>query len=177
MSSMRIALVGDTHRDIQPAERALRKLGPFDYILHTGDFLDDAALLGQRLDQPVIAVAGNCDGLSLVARERVLELGGIRILLSHGHLYEVKRGLLPLFYRAREVGADLVVYGHTHIAACETESGIVLVNPGSVTLPRDGRKTMAVAEVEPGRLAIRLLVIDELGMVREERSFERSNEA
>ena len=38
---------------------------------------------------------------------------------------------------AREAGADLAVYGHTHIALYEQQGDVTVVNPGSVARPRD----------------------------------------
>lgn len=58
-------------------------------------------------------VKGNCDRYEF-CDEEVVETDGVRILLTHGDKYHVKRGLLELDLRARELGCTLVFTGiHT----------------------------------------------------------------
>ncbi|MEG0145820.1 MAG: metallophosphoesterase family protein, partial [Clostridia bacterium] len=56
--------------------------------------------------------------------------------LTHGNTYRVKQGLLMLAYGAREVGADIVLYGHTHIPSVDRDGPLLLINPGALM---DGR--------------------------------------
>ena len=60
----------------------------------------------------------------------IIDLDGVKILLTHGDHFGVKQSLLQLFYRAKEVGAQLVFYGHTHIASIDEIEGIKFINPG-----------------------------------------------
>ena len=103
-------------------------------ILFLGDGLSDAQALARRFPQiPVCCVAGNCDPYGCeVPTERTITLGGHVLFMTHGHRYQVKRDILTATYAAREAGAEVLLYGHTHEAYCRREQGLWIVNPGSV---------------------------------------------
>jgi hypothetical protein len=148
---MRVGVLGDSHGDLDLSKQAVRAMGAVDLLVHTGDFYQDALLLADQLGVEVHAVVGNCDRCVPGPREELLELAGHRIFLTHGHLYGVKQGLLRLDYRAREVGADLVIFGHTHVPLSEEFNGIRYLNPGSVAWPRlAGQCSYALIRLEPG---------------------------
>jgi putative phosphoesterase len=99
-------------------------------------------------------VRGNCDWSSsdyADKTERLLYLEGHTILMTHGHEWGVKGGLGGLIAHAVDVGADIVLFGHTHtptlqtIAAGETvnrtvlERPMYLFNPGSIGMGENGQ--------------------------------------
>ncbi|MBO6052302.1 MAG: phosphodiesterase, partial [Clostridia bacterium] len=90
------------------------------------------AMLNPLADE-ILAVRGNCDPWSVAPLETVVEWNGIRMLLLHGH---TKEGKLALYYSAIAENCSCVLYGHSHIASIERYNGILLVNPGSLSLPR-----------------------------------------
>lgn len=139
---MRIGLVSDSHGDIQALRDAFRQSWSVDMWLHAGDYYEDAEVLRQLTDVPVIAVQGNCDWPgSETSEERIIEPAGQRILLTHGHLYNVRTNdsafLLAEPAKARQAG--IVVFGHTHFPYKEIHDGILILNPGSAAASRDGR--------------------------------------
>ena len=75
------------------------------------------------------------------------EICGKKFFLTHGHRYSVKDGILKLKYKALETGADIVLYGHTHIAKIDYEEGIWYINPGSAAEPRDGSPSFAIIDI------------------------------
>lgn len=120
-----------------------------DYILHLGDRQSDAMRLEQTFPEiPMISVRGNCD-IPVPGEQLVLlrEFLGVRVLLTHGHVYHVKRGLLQMELAAREAEADVAVFGHTHQAFCSRESGFWLMNPGACG---GLRPTYGVIRIEKG---------------------------
>ncbi|MGB9802979.1 metallophosphoesterase [Desulfofundulus sp.] len=133
---MRIGVISDTHGKVDRALKLLNELEPLDLLLHAGDFYRDGQLLGEALDIPVHAVAGNCDFPKGGPGEEVLELAGKKVFLTHGHLYHVHSSLQKLLYRALELRVDVVVFGHTHVRYCQEHEGILFFNPGSVYDPR-----------------------------------------
>lgn len=162
---MRIAVVSDTH--LPRFGRALPAAlvrgiadARVDRILHAGDWTDPLALeLLERL-APVDGVAGNNDGPELHERfgtRRILELGGVRIGLTHGHLGP--GATTPA--RAQRAFSDeppgslgAIVFGHSHIPLVERRpDGTWLVNPGS---PTDRRRqpsfSWALLTIEDGVL-------------------------
>jgi putative phosphoesterase len=129
---MVILVISDTHGNAERAFTAHTRSEPVDVIIHLGDGSADAELLREALDVPVISIAGNCDPGSHAPREHVWLCEGKRILLTHGDAYHVKSGLARLLRRAQEVGADAVLFGHTHLSVSVNHSGLLLINPGTL---------------------------------------------
>ena len=132
---MRIGVFSDSHGDISPAKRFFDRLSPLDCIFHLGDFAADGEKLAKLFNCPVYAVRGNCDYRSGESLERVVDLGGKRFLLTHGHQYYFTDALL---YRGEEVRADMVLYGHTHVPDLGADGARLILNPGSLSRPRGG---------------------------------------
>lgn len=152
---MRILVMSDSHGNFPLALQACRMAGTFDVLFHLGDGGDDAALLADALNIKVIHVAGNCDLGSASPRELLLEYEGKKLLLVHGDAYRVKNGLGWLEKRAGEVGADAVLFGHTHRATVTTLSGILAVNPGSL-MRTSQRTSYAILKITPAGITAQL---------------------
>lgn len=144
---MLIGVVSDTHRDKAAIRKAANELINADVLIHLGDNDSDVEELGELYKNKIISVRGNCDFMSTTPLELVEELEGVRILITHGHKYDVKHSLLKLKYRAIELEADIALYGHTHISEIDFEEGVWLINPGSAALSRDGHNSVAVIEI------------------------------
>lgn len=148
---MKIGVISDSHGR-HSALRALKSLGAVDVLFHLGDHCSDLSeeAVGSI---PFYRVRGNCDFTGSVPDFLTLDLGGRRFLLTHGHLLGVKMGVDRLIYKAQELGADAVLFGHTHMPMQETEQGILLLNPGSAGLPRGGRPaSAAILHLENGQI-------------------------
>ena len=94
---------------------------------------------------PYQTVKGNCDWNADFPEEQLIEMDGLKIYVTHGHLYGVKSSLLQLQYRAEELGADIVCFGHSHIAYAEKIGDILYINPGSIRYPNRTKKPSYVA--------------------------------
>lgn len=130
---MKILVMSDTHGCVNRAFAAHTRSEPVDMVIHLGDGADDAEQLRAALDVPVINVAGNCDPGSNAPRERLWECEGKQLLLTHGDAYQVKSGPAKLLRRAEELKVDAVLFGHTHLGMLEDHSGILLLNPGTLS--------------------------------------------
>jgi putative phosphoesterase len=154
---MRIAVISDTHGDLTGVVALREQIGPVDALLHAGDHFADAPRVAQALGLPQAAchaVVGNCDWGAPGPKEAVLELGGVRIFLVHGHNHGVKAGLLRITYAAAEAGARVAVFGHSHVPVLQEASGILLLNPGSPTQPRwQGPPSVAVLTISEQKVA------------------------
>lgn len=149
---MKIAVVGDTHGKIERIKKELNKLKP-DYLFFTGDYYPDGKKISRALNIDFTGVAGNCDPRKTGSSEKTVEIKGRKFLVVHGHQYGVKSGLNRIFYRGKEAGVDMVVFGHTHVAGAEKIEGLWLLNPGSPTHPRSpDRASYAIIEVTEDRL-------------------------
>src|SRR3954447_20471279 len=160
---MRIAIVSDTHlprfgRQLPQALLDGFRRERIDRILHAGDWTTQLAVDLLAAIAPVDGVAGNNDGPELHERfgtRRVLELDGVRIGITHGHLgtgRTTEERARNLF--AGEVGLGAIVFGHSHIPVIRGPSaGPWLINPGS---PTDKRRqpayTWALLEVGAGTM-------------------------
>lgn len=150
---MRILILSDSHGDVESMKLAVERTRP-DQIVHLGDCWRDAEELKRLFPIiPIAQVPGNCDAYDLHAKgpeQLLLTLDGHKVLLCHGHRYHVKSGLLSLSYAAREAGAELCLFGHTHIQHQESFDGLTLLNPGSIgSYHHHG---FAVAETDGGKL-------------------------
>jgi uncharacterized protein len=129
---MRILVISDSHGNYPHALKAQELAGEVDFIVHLGDGAEDALLMEQLLGILVFRLGGNCDPDPSLPQELVLDFGPCRVLMTHGNRQMVKSGLRQLVERGLEAGARVVLYGHTHRPAVQTESGMLLVNPGAL---------------------------------------------
>ncbi|EMR05177.1 Phosphodiesterase yfcE [Bhargavaea cecembensis DSE10] len=157
MTNWRIAVMSDSHGDTETVRHFLDRQSGSDHLIHCGDSELPAE---DKLLEGMASVKGNCDPDGL-PEYRMLEAGELRVLVTHGHLDGVKSGMLPLRYRAEEAGADLVLFGHTHLYGAEVHDGILFVNPGSTHRPPPGRPaTYAVIEEKAEGVSVRFLQPD-----------------
>ena len=133
---MKILIVSDTHRQNANYFEVLRRIQPLDMVIHCG---------------PVKIVLGNNDFFSQLPKELEFKIGSLNVLVTHGHNYYVSAGLGVLKKEAKARGIDVVFFGHTHRPVIDqTEEGLTLVNPGSLSYPRqEGRKpSYAIMEID-----------------------------
>lgn len=138
---MKILIVSDTHRRNDNFIKVLEKVSPIDMVLHCGDIEGSEYFFSEAAPCPVEMVLGNNDFFSELPREREFYIGNYKVWLLHGHNYYVSTGNETLKKEARGRGADIVIYGHTHRPVIDIEDGLIAVNPGSLSYPRqDGRR-------------------------------------
>ncbi len=152
---IRVAVLSDTHGDFRNVDKARVKLGRVDWLFHAGDYLADAGQVAASLgvDRANIrAVVGNCDYPTLEPLQITLTVGGVQILITHGHHHAVKDDLQRIMSLGRAAGAQIVIFGHTHIPLAFEEHGVLLLNPGSLSMPRlkDNLPSCALLEIEDG---------------------------
>ncbi len=150
---MKILVLSDSHASLHFMRRCVADICP-DGIIHLGDYFSDAETLAE--EYPAIAfyaVPGNCDRGRGWCREPETKLeiiGGVRIMLTHGHLHHVKMTMEPLLADARTMKAQAVLFGHTHQAYCQQKpDGLWVLNPGSCGY---GGGSAGVMEVTDGKI-------------------------
>ena len=152
---MKILIVSDTHKAHVPLEQVLEREKPIDMLIHLGDVEGGADYIEALADCPVHIVAGNNDFFSELPREIVVTIGDYRILMTHGHYYGVSVETSMLKEEALARGCNVALYGHTHRPDLEIESEITVLNPGSLSYPRqNGRKpSYAIMEIDEKGIA------------------------
>ena len=126
-----------------------------DQIIHLGDLEEDAEAVSYVYPRiPVCMVPGNCDGWTTHALKKQITLDGVRILLSHGHLWGVKGGYDAAVADARACQADILLFGHTHQPFHDRRGKCTFLNPGSIGAFHGA--SFAVLDIGDGRLSARL---------------------
>jgi len=151
---MKIFVISDIHGSLEYLEKALEayKSEKADMILILGDVLyhgprnpiprsydpQSVAKLLNNLKNKIIAVRGNCDSevdQMLLEFPIMSDFSNIfwndkRIFATHGHLYNIKKNpnISP---------GDILIHGHTHIPLAEINNAIFILNPGSITFPKE----------------------------------------
>jgi putative phosphoesterase len=152
---MRILVFSDTHRCINGCVRILETIPDVDLVIHLGDLVQDAQDLATAFpDLHFRMVLGNNDFGYRGLYEDILEAEGFRLYLTHGHLLGVKLDTDRLVARAKELHADVVLFGHTHKSLLRQAEGITLLNPGA---SRDFDGSCGVIEIENGKLRCSIL--------------------
>ncbi len=151
---MRILVVSDTHGHEENLEQVLQDIGMPDCVIHLGDYEGGEAHIQEMVSCPLYMVAGNCDFFSRQPLTQIAEIGGMRILITHGHYFYVSVvGTTDLIEEARANGCNVAMFGHTHKPYLDqSDAGIAVLNPGSLSFPRqdDRRPSYALMTVEEG---------------------------
>ncbi len=139
-STPELLVVSDSHGDTITlgAVFAWGKARGISAVAFLGDGAEDPRkAFDQAAFHPVWKrVRGNGDSDHTILAQDILELGGTRIFLCHGHLHGVQDGFFSLSSAARSFKAQIALYGHTHRPFWDEYRGILMLNPGSVSRPR-----------------------------------------
>ena len=117
MEQMKLFLViSDSHGDTVSLRRIVNQYPSIQSIIHLGDYYRDAIRLKEFYpDKEYYMVPGNCDFWSRGSDEKILEIEGLKVLITHGNRYGVKGGLGRLRSRSLRDKLDIALFGHTHI--------------------------------------------------------------
>ena len=137
----KILIVSDTHRQNGNLLEVIKKVSPIDLLIHLGDAEGSEEYITEQAGCPVEIIAGNNDFFSDLEKEKEIEIGRYKVLLTHGHYYYVSVDAEGIKKEARGRGMDIVMFGHTHRPLVDIDKDIIAVNPGSLSYPRqEGRR-------------------------------------
>ena len=96
------------------------------------------AMLNERKEE-ILCVRGNCDTevdqmvlqFPILADYGFLYEQGHMIFLTHGHVFNEQNP--PMLKKG-----DLLLHGHTHVPVCREHETYLCLNPGSVSIPKEG---------------------------------------
>ncbi len=138
---MKILIVSDTHGHIGNFKEVLRRVSPIDMLIHCGDVEGQENEIRDLAQCECHIVSGNNDYFSDLPREEEFLVAGHRAFLTHGHGYGISMGYDRITEEALSRGAEMVFCGHTHRPVKEMIDGVRVMNPGSLSYPRqEGRK-------------------------------------
>lgn len=161
---MKIGVMSDTHGSLTYFEKALDVLSDCDVLIHGGDILYH----GPRNDIPegynpkgliskinsldnIIIARGNCDADvdQMVINHPIQspyvmsQFGETRIVTTHGYT-DSKEDTIN---KAKSMGADILILGHTHVKELYLDENLVVLNPGSTSIPKDGIHSVAIIDI------------------------------
>jgi putative phosphoesterase len=167
---VRIGVLSDTHGVLHP--RVFDLFRNVNAIVHAGDVGSTPVMADLEAIAPVFAVRGNADvgtALERLPDERIVELHGVRLLVTHvgGTAAQIEARFGA---RLRREGIRVFVFGHSHrsLVAELPGTGILLLNPGGAGRRRFSLPlTAALLELreEPGPLEVRLVDLDDTAAV------------
>ena len=147
---MRLLVISDTHGRAALIDRVLRREKEAKEIFFLGDVVRDIEeVLPEYRDRNFHIVRGNCDYFCSYPSFDIKEYKneGVSVYFAHGHNHSVKSGTDGILEAAKNVGANIALYGHTHIANIEYRDGVYIINSGSLALPRNGAASYAVIDI------------------------------
>ena len=158
---MLIIAISDTHRNFHTLYDIVDKhKDEASLFIHLGDGEREVEELQMAFPNIRLeTVCGNCDYASLTPSERIIEAGGVKILICHGHTLGVKGGTARLESMARNCGCSIALYGHTHVADNRYIDGLYLMNPGSPSCPREGRPSYGIIDIVPAGIMTNIVRI------------------
>lgn len=149
---MKILIVSDTHRKDDNLKKVIERNLPLDMFIHLGDAEGSENRICEWVNPEcrMEMVLGNNDFFSMLDREREIQIGKYKALITHGHYYGVSVGTERIKEEARSRGCDIVMFGHTHRCYLWQGDGLTVLNPGSLSFPRqEGRKpTYMLMEID-----------------------------
>lgn len=137
---MRILVISDTHAKCQRVYDVYKKLSadaPIDIIVHCGDYYTDALEIQAHLAKKAVWVKGNSDGCYDENEYAILDTEAGSFFVAHGHMQNVGFSQQDIYYKALELGCIGALFGHTHRGRFTDFGGFYLMNPGSLSFPRD----------------------------------------
>jgi uncharacterized protein len=157
---MRILLFSDSHGAVHNMAAAVNKNKNIDMIIHLGDCISDILKIRNTYSQlNYEVIRGNNDWSKEYPLEKCLEIEGKRILITQGHLYNVKYDYQRLVTRGKALNADAVFFGHTHKTEELFYEGMLILNPGTIggISASSGRPTYCLIEISDGKLITRFM--------------------
>ena len=147
--ALTIGVLSDTHGKIDG--KVIDRIRCMDLVLHAGDIDEPEILQALGKSDKITAVRGNMDfgaWSQALPIEAFVEAGDILIYMVHD--------LHRISIDPSSADVRIVISGHTHRPAAERKNGVLYLNPGSASFPRDGHKaSMAQIEIVKDRFAYR----------------------
>lgn len=147
---MRILVISDSHGKNDDVKQVIEQVGEIDMFIHLGDIERGLDYIRGLVGCECHMVSGNNDYDIALPDHDTFLIGDKKVFITHGHRFYVGSGVEHLRQYALDNGYDIVMYGHTHVPFLEIGDEVTILNPGSISYPRqDGRKhTFTMIEVD-----------------------------
>ncbi len=137
---MRILVISDSH-SLEKNQKII-DLENCDFNVHCGD----SQLMSNDPDMKSFDMTcrGNCDFDRNYQISEVKDLNGLKLMVTHGHYFDVNYSLSSLRLAAIEKDVDVAFYGHTHVVNVDYQNNVLIINPGSLRQSRSAYPTTYV---------------------------------
>lgn len=150
--SKRILLFSDSHGNKSAVDKIFKRINNFDKIIFAGDGATDVEEYSYLFPEKFAGVVGNCDIMPIFPEQAVLNVGGAKILVIHGHRHNARYGLDSMLSDALKIDADAVFYGHTHRPKIDYKNGIVFMNGGALSNRQGNLSSYIEIEIASGNI-------------------------
>ena len=145
---MKILITADTHGNYVPISDYILANDDIDLLIHAGDGVDDVKNIHYETDIAYYVVKGNNDFFANESYDKIIDIDKQRIFLSHGHRYNIDFTYENILEKAKSESCDIIIFGHIHKYVNEIKNDILLLNPGSPYLARDGFYGFVILEID-----------------------------
>lgn len=147
---MRILVISDSHGKNDDVKQVLEQAGEIDMFIHLGDIERGPEYIRELAGCECHMISGNNDYDIHLPDQDTFMIGDKKVFITHGHRFYVGAGVERLREYAVDNGYDIVMFGHTHMPFLDIGEDVTILNPGSISYPRqDGRKhTFMLIEVD-----------------------------
>lgn len=149
---MSIFVFSDSHGYTDGIIKVLKKNKNCELVIHLGDYTKDINIIKKKFRNfKYEMVRGNNDWDREVPAEKIIEVKGKKIFITHGHHYGVKNDYQRIINKGKILKVDGVLFGHTHVPEEMFSDGMLILNPGSIGLPAVGNKTYCIIDVRDNK--------------------------
>lgn len=158
---MRVVVFSDSHGNYDVLEKIMeRHKDDGDVFIHLGDGEREFELITYVYSgKKMLFVSGNCDWGTDKPDYDIVKIGEKTIFFTHGARFGVKGDLNIAKLFARKNEADILLFGHTHIAMTDYDDGLYIMNPGSCGRPREGYPSYGIIDITDAGIAMHTVEI------------------
>lgn len=157
---MKFAIISDSHNNFNDFYNIVNNNDDIEIFFFLGDGekeLQDIKTIFNN--KTFYAVKGNCDeSLNYKQVDKVV-LENKKIVFTHGDIFNVKDNLDNLIDFSTQNNAHILLYGHTHKSFIGKHNDLYILNPGSITFPRDGKPSYGIINILNNKIKLKLVEI------------------
>ncbi len=162
---MRIVATADTHvtKIEELPNRLIELMDEADLVIHAGDFVSNELLKEMEKRYNLLAVYGNSDDEDVKRRLKQTEKIKVEdVWIGVVHRGNYLNNFDDLGYKAKELGVQLLIFGHIHRFVLENFGDVIVLSPGSPTKPRQSVASCAVIDIKGSKVNVRLEIVDNI---------------
>lgn len=151
---MKILITSDTHGYYVPVSEYILSHDDIDLLIHAGDGIEDVKNIYYETGINYYTVKGNNDYFSNESYDKIIQILNKKIFITHGHNYKIDYYFDKILEKSKSLKADITIFGHTHQYYNNYIDNILFLNPGSISLPRDGNSGFMIIDISNEKFSL-----------------------